>query len=94
VLSQSASSQQTNAAELSEGIPHLATDPKPEDRVTVKNVQPSGCYPLRDGLKPGDVVRLIEFNCGHWTVELRDGRHTRIYMLNIDQIVLCALLFH
>jgi hypothetical protein len=47
----------------------------------VKNVQPSGCYPLRDGLKPGDVVRLIEFNCGHWTVELRDGRHTRIYMV-------------
>jgi hypothetical protein len=62
-------------------------DAKAGDLVVVKNVQPSGCYPLRDGLTPGYVVRLVEFDHGYWDVLKPDGTSTTIYMMNIDRIV-------
>jgi hypothetical protein len=57
----------------------------PGDRVTVKEISPP-LYPLRDGLRPGDVVRLLEFDHGWWQAQREsDGLRTLIYLVNIDQ---------
>jgi hypothetical protein len=53
------------------------------DRVTVKEIVPP-VYPLRDGLKPGDVVKLLSFDHGYWTVEREgDGLRSEIFIVNI-----------
>ena len=36
-------------------------------------------YPLPAGLKTGDVVRLVAFDHGYWTVE-KDGQQFRVFM--------------
>ena len=56
-------------------------------RVTVREITPP-VYPLRDGLKAGDVVKLLEFDHGYWKVEReRDCLRTMIYMVNVDKIL-------
>jgi hypothetical protein len=36
-------------------------------------------YPLPVGLRSGDVVRLVAFDHGYWTVE-KDGQQFRVFM--------------
>ena len=36
-------------------------------------------YPLPAGLRSGDVVRLVAFDHGYWTVE-KDGQQFRVFM--------------
>jgi len=53
--------------------------------VTVKEISPP-VYPLRDGLKPGDVVKLLESDRGWWQAQREsDGLRTLIYLVNINQ---------
>lgn len=59
---------------------------RPGDLVTVDHV--TGGYPLRDGLQPGDVVRLLKFDHGWWDVRREsDGLETKLNMMGIDRIV-------
>lgn len=49
-------------------------------RVQVKHCASS--YPLPTGLEPGDCATVIEFDCGHYSVE-KDGQRFLICMTNI-----------
>ena len=57
-------------------------------RAIVCHSIPEGSYPLREGLEPGDVVKLIDFHVGYWTVQReRDGLESVVFKTNIEKIV-------
>lgn len=61
--------------------------PKAGNRVTVKESIPPGVYPLRSGLKAGEIVKLLDFDHGWWTVEReQDGARIQIFVVNIDRV--------
>jgi hypothetical protein len=78
----------TLTPERTEFIPvNAVNEARSGNHVVVKDVEPSGCYPLRDGIKPGDIVQLVKFDHGYWHVTKADGRWATIYMMNIDRIL-------
>ena len=55
-------------------------------RAILRHSIPEGSYPLRDGLEPGDVVKLIDFHVGYWTVQReRDGLEGVVYTVNVQR---------
>jgi hypothetical protein len=40
-------------------------------------------YPLPEGLRAGDLVRLLTFDHGYWVVE-KDGQQFKVFMRRID----------
>jgi hypothetical protein len=40
-------------------------------------------YPLPAGLAHGDLVKLISYDCGYWTVE-KDGRCYRVFRTRVE----------
>jgi hypothetical protein len=45
-------------------------------------------YPLPNGLRPGDLVELLNFQPGYWRVRREsDGVEGLVFMLAIDRIV-------
>jgi hypothetical protein len=53
----------------------------------VKEITPP-VYKLPEGLHPGDVVKLLEFSPGYWTVEREsDGLRAEISMALIDRVL-------
>ncbi|HWN97409.1 MAG TPA: hypothetical protein VNT99_20425 [Methylomirabilota bacterium] len=61
--------------------------PKVGDMIEVRDSDPVGCYPLR-GLQPGDLVKMLDFETGAYTVQReRDGLETIIAYQNIGRIV-------
>jgi len=60
---------------------------KPGDFAIVQDSTPPGTYPLRNGLRAGDLVKLLSFDHGYWNVRREsDGLETVIYTVNIDRI--------
>lgn len=56
------------------------------DRVIIKEIDPP-VYPLRHGLKPGDIVKILSCDTNsYFDVEREsDGQRSRIYSVNIDR---------
>ena len=62
--------------------------PRAGDHFKVKDSEPIGCQPLTHGLTPGDVVRLLDYHLGIYTVQReRDGLKATITSQNIGEVV-------
>ena len=57
-------------------------------RIVMKQDDPVGCYPLRGGLQIGDVVRLIDFHVGAFTVQREsDGLEAVVAHQNLGEVL-------
>jgi hypothetical protein len=62
--------------------PHGYYAKRPDSIAKIRDC-PNG-YPLPQGLNPGDVVRIMAFDHGYYTVE-KDGRSFDIFIVNMVQ---------
>lgn len=63
--------------------------PRVGTRVTVINPVGPPIYMLPRGLEVGEVVVLLNFDYGYWqVVRESDGAPFRIYLINVDQIII------
>ena len=61
--------------------------PQVGDRFVVRECEPVGCYPLR-GLKPGEIVCMLDFHVGAYTVQREsDGLEAIIQWQNVGGVV-------
>jgi len=62
--------------------------PKAGSRVTVRLSDPPGAYPLHKGLRPGDIVILVNFDHNNWDVQRgSDGAPFQIHILNVGEVL-------